>query len=96
MYKENYRPFYKNGETGSWERVPVDLIFGKSQTVKASYEISWDHEFDGRDEVYFSFCYPLSYTENQTFLDGLSAKYGDCREFYFYRENLINSCDGRR
>ena len=63
MYREGYKPFFKNGENGAWNSIPGEIIVGKSTTIKGCHELSWTHTFEN-NTVYFAFCYPFSYTEN--------------------------------
>ena len=95
MYREGFKPFFKNGENGKWKRIPGEIIFGKSDTLKGCWEISFTHTFS-YDTVYFSFCYPWSYTENQRYLDGVERNALEMEEFYFHRENMIYTADGNR
>ena len=95
MYREGFKPFFKNGENGAWNSIPSEIIFGKSSTLKGCWEISWTHTFEN-DMVYFAFCYPFSYNENQRYLDVVERRALAMQEFYFHRDNMIYTADGNR
>ena len=45
-WKEKFKPFYKNGERGAWNRIPNDIEQCKSEAIKSNWEITWEHYFD--------------------------------------------------
>ena len=72
MYKEGFRPFYKNNvPDGEWVREPGEFSYGISEFNVNCYQVSFTHWF-ATEEVYFAFCFPWSYQENQAMLAQIS------------------------
>jgi len=57
------------------------------------YRITENH----RQNVFFAFCYPYSYTECQDKLHRYDDLYSSCNDnIYYHREVLVYSLEGRR
>lgn len=62
----------------------------------SEFGINFKHKFEAdNDTVYFAFCYPLSYTECQQWIQSTAAAAKRVPGLYFYHELLVRSPAGR-
>ena len=88
MLQEGLKPVFKD-EGGKWGRIPEEVGSCKGEL---GLELFFEHQMTA-NVVYFALYYPYSYTDCQNFLCNLeSVSY----PFYFRRENLTSSFEGRR
>ncbi|KAG9390188.1 Zinc carboxypeptidase [Carpediemonas membranifera] len=105
MFSLGFRPVYRNnGTNNEWrpipspttnKRIPKRYNSATDEEVPAQLHLTFTWTPDG-GETYFAYCYPHSYTDCQTMLDGLEHKYTSRSAIEFHRELMIASVEGRR
>jgi len=77
LYKHDFRPVFKAGHAGTWQRIKQPVAFSGSKEAD-DFEITFRHRFDqgASDPVFFAFCYPWSYAECQALLAEAEARLG--------------------
>ncbi|XP_077865112.1 cytosolic carboxypeptidase 6-like [Saccoglossus kowalevskii] len=94
LYREGMSPLVKSTTRPRWQRIPAkNVYYYRCPDHRKNYVLSFAFAFDREDDVYqFSYCFPYSYTRQQTYLDTLEKRDTD----YFTRELLCLSVQQRR
>lgn len=77
LYKSDFRPVYRNGASGGWQRIRMPVVVRGSKEEN-NFRITFRHRFDcaAGEPTFFAFSYPWSYAESQAMLDDLEARFG--------------------
>lgn len=80
-----------------WERIRERPF---CEVVDGQFQLSFVYRFPDQRNItcYFAFCYPYSYEDTQTYLQGLDCKlcHDNPHGIYYHRELLCKSIDGLR
>ncbi|KAJ1638474.1 hypothetical protein T492DRAFT_943469 [Pavlovales sp. CCMP2436] len=77
LYLHDFRPVYRNGTSGEWQRIRTPVA-ARGSKEGDDFRISFTHRFDCAQDLptFFAFSYPWSFAEGQTLLDELEAQFG--------------------
>lgn len=104
LYRDGMSPLVRSTSRPRWERIPRRSVFffrstkhrgGGGSGASAAFVMSFVFSFDrlnSREEYFFAYSYPFTYTEQQRYLARLEAQ----RLPFVRRELLCRSVQGRR